>query len=183
LVEECEHYYYEGTGDANSGKNFCASDCKVGGNGLFFVSGKKICKSSCHDFTRYYYNPNNNECLETCKGLPNLEFANKVTSNTPQKCRAACDEEGNSNAYYDYGSNICITGCTQGDANKKFTINGGKVCYSSCAEIPGGEFIYEASNVCYTSPPSSSCDYYYIKANGAKQCTTINDCYNTKKYV
>ena len=183
LVEECEHYYYEGTtGTVNSGKNFCASDCND--NGLFFVSGKKICKSSCHDFTRYYYNPNNNECLETCKGLPNLEFANKVTSNTPQKCRAACDETDNSNKYYDYGSNICITGCTQGDVNKKFTINGGKVCYSSCAEIPGGDFIYEASNVCYTSPPSgsSSCAYYYIKVNGAKQCTTINDCYNTKKY-
>ena len=118
-----------------------------------------------------YFNPTNNECLETCKGLENLEFANKIESDDDQeKCRNKCNEDGNTHPYYESGTNICIGNCDTSDA-KKFRANDGNVCYSSCAEIPGGEYIYELSYLCYKSISEiseSTCQYYYIKANKDK---------------
>ena len=136
---------------------------------------KKNCEDSCTAFNKHFYS-DENECLDTCEGLPNLEFANQIDSSFPTRpCQSQCT---NSYPYYDSNTNICIQNCeTDGDLNKKYRANDGKVCYSSCAEIPGGDYIYELNYICYkTNPGSGTCDYYYIKLNGAKQCTTLSGC-------
>jgi hypothetical protein len=66
-----------------------------------------------------YYNPDTNECLETCKGLPGKEFADKIdTTYTTQPCKDSCGTN-----YHDFGSNICFTTCGDGDINKLYNID------------------------------------------------------------
>ena len=186
VVQECEHFY-----KTNGNKRTCKDECKETGSEKFFVSGKKNCEDLCDTgFNKHYYNPTNYECLDTCVGLPNNEFADKIIfqdddndgindlDNT-KPCKSECDGD----QYYDSGSYICISNCGDNDANKIYHASDGdfaKVCYSSCAEIPGGQHIYEKDKICYTSQPTS-CDFYYINTNGAKQCTTKYDCIKTGK--
>ena len=151
------------------------------------MSGTKSCENSCTAFNKYFYS-DENECLATCKGLPNLEFADAIDNTHPtQPCKAACG----STQFYDSDNNICFSSClTGGDPNKKYHAYGGKVCYSSCTQIPEGDYIYESNYVCYKSisqipNPSTYCENYYIKPNGAKQCTTRNGCisYNQTYFI
>ena len=186
LVEECEHYYYIDTSTTPNEKH-CKEECFVDTDGKFFLSGKKNCEDSCSPFHKQYYNPTNNECLDTCIGLDNLEFANKIVSSvTQEKCRNKCNESGNdNNKYYESGTNICIGSCAS-SAEKKYHALNDYVCYKSCAEIPGGEYIYEKDNICYKqisdiSSGSTVCTHYYFKTNGDKQCATESECL-TKKY-
>lgn len=182
VVEECQNFYYKvsATSESDIDKYYCVAQCKD--QGKYFINTKKKCEETCSPFHMKYFNPANNECLENCKGLEGFEFANKIASGvTQENCRNKCDESDNTNnQYYDSGTNICIGGCDTNSA-KKFHANDGKVCYSSCAEIPGGEYIYEQNYICYKSVSeipshSSSCQYYYIKANKDKQCISDNDC-------
>ena len=194
LVEECEKYYFKGTGTTttpgvgDNDKYYCTDKCYIPSDiNFYFISGKKNCENDCSIFNRHFYNPTNHECVDTCKDLQNLEFANQIVApNTQEECRVDCISNSNTKQYYDYGTNICIQQCTDNDNNKKYTkyaTDGSQyVCYSSCAEIPGGTFIYEKGNICYDSPPSGdvNCAYFYIKANNDKQCASKPDCVNKK---
>ena len=86
VVDECEHFYYKKT-VSSVNYYYCTSECKTiilegdtTNRGLFFVNGRKNCEYSCTEFNlnKLYYNPDTNECLETCKGLPGKEFADKI---------------------------------------------------------------------------------------------------------
>ena len=177
VVDECEHFYYKKT-VSSVNYYYCTSECKTiilegdtTNRGLFFVNGRKNCEYSCTEFNlnKLYYNPDTNECLETCKGLPGKEFADKIdTTSTTQPCKNSCGTN-----YHDFGSNICFTTCGNGDINKLYRIDTTDVnkyiCFSSCSEIPGGEYKYELNKKCYkssTDVPSDTCEYYYFKANG-----------------
>ncbi len=192
-MEECEHFYFQGTlntatntGVGDNDKYYCTDKCKIENViDLYYITGKKNCATDCSTFSKHYFNPNNNECLDTCKGLPGLEFANQIVApNTQEKCRSDCTSGSNTYQYHDYGSFICTYNCGYNDKNKLYTkhaTDGSQyVCYSSCAEIPGGAHIYEKGNVCYDSLPQNDadCAYFYIKANGGKQCASKVECVN-----
>jgi hypothetical protein len=154
------------------------------------LKGKKNCENSCTDFKKHFYNPNNNECLDTCKGLPNLEFVNQITSSSPSNpCKKQCDDpDDNSdvNVYYDFDSNICITKCGENNPKYIYHTTSGKMCYPSCTDIPGGSYVYESSEtetdgskICYDSKPTgNTCNYYYMKKDGTLEClgNTPNKC-------
>ena len=188
VVKECEYFYYE-EGTAPNIKKYCTSECKNSIINKYFIHSQKKCENSCIEFNKHYYDPTNNECLDSCKNLPNYEFAYQVQVSTPvQKCRQKCDlltDASGNHKYYDYDSNICINQCGQNDANKKVRANDGQICYISCDQIPGGQYIYELNNICYQNYADipSNCDYYYIKPNGIKQCTTQAKCINENIFL
>ena len=174
VVEECEHFYYKLSGTVSTvDVYYCTDKCKISTDqNYYYVDGKKNCENSCTSFNKYFYS-DQNECLDTCKGLPNLEFANQIDTNnpTPQPCQPSCS----STQFYDSDTNICLSSCGSGDPNKKYHVYNGKVCYSSCADIPGGNHIYETNFECRTT----LCQYYNVKPNGVKECIgTIDNCIN-----
>ena len=175
LVDKCDKYYYV---DDTISENICTNDCKsVTPTGLYFVSGSQKCLTSCD---KKYYDPDNNECLDSCEGRPKYKYQKKNEGSTPMECLETCPTD--SYQYHDFDSNICIQNCGEGDPNKKVHAVGKYICYTSCSEIPGGEYTYENGGVCYTSSSAlTSCDYFYLKANGDKLCTTINNCISNKK--
>ena len=188
VVKECEYFYYE-EGTAPNIKKYCTSECKNSIINKYFIHSQKKCENSCSEFNKHYYDPTNNECLDSCKNLPNYEFAYQVEVSTPvQECREKCDlltDASGNHKYYDYDSNICINQCGQNDANKKVRAKDGQICYISCDQIPGGQYIYESDNICYQNYADipSNCDYYYIKPNGIKQCTTQAECINENIFL
>ena len=135
------------------------------------LSGDKKCllKSDCFTLHKYYYDPTNNECIDSCKGRSN-PFQNPIQ--TPaQACISSCQVSGNTNQYYNYDSNICLLNCQGGDNDKLYHKDGGYICYPSCLEIPGGDYIYEFDNyICKNA--DTGCNYYYVKSNGIKRCVT-----------
>ena len=186
LVEECDKFFYSD----NYGYNNCHETCETGtGDGVkkFFVSGNKKCASSCEEFQKYYYSPDNNECLDTCKGRSNYGTQKGPTNpQTVQKCLANCvDNDGTTtNYYYNYDSNICMDYCGKDGSDKIYHVEDGYICYSSCSEIPG-DYKYEKKTTVEGSSPSiynyicsDNCNYYYLNSDGSKKCQDAIDCFN-----
>ena len=202
VVDECEHYYYSQSfaGSDPQIKYYCTKTCKpIATEGVtsletttattqYFVKGKKNCETKCDLLNKYYYNPENNECLDTCKGLPGKEFAEldsllSTASIKIYKCISSCTN------YYDYDSNICLNNCGLGNNNYLYYANSGKICYPSCKDIPGGGYKYEVEDSnhaieCYKTQ-QASCNYFYLKQDGILKCLTHTDeCENMKfKYI
>ena len=178
LIEKCEKYYYVD----NSNRNICTEACKISpGQNLFFIEGNNKCETDCINFGKNYYDPSNNECLDTCEGRNTYKFQEAITGTITSACLEVCPQSSPSLPYHNSDSNVCIASCT---GNKKYHINNEYICYSSCAEIPAAEYVYEYNDICY-SPPltiSGSCDYYYTKSDGTRKCTTKTDCINNMNF-
>ena len=60
----------------------------------FFEAGNKLCEDSCLKFGKKYYDPTNNECLDTCTRRTNMEYALQITNpNTPEPCLIKCPSD------------------------------------------------------------------------------------------
>ena len=183
LVNNCEKYYYINTEDNNY--KYCINDCKT--KDLFFLNGNKECKTDCinDNFQKYYYDPYNNECLDTCKGRPIYKYQVGYTT-TPTssiECINNCIDTTDTK-YNNFDSNICLNYCGADDSNKKYHAYDKYLCYSSCLEIPG-DYKYELKStndyICYTQyddilSASTNCPYYYIKDDGIKVCQSETEC-------
>ena len=108
IVTECDRFYYVDTDSYNK----CIDNCQniSPTPGKYFVSGNKKCLSQTEcvsEFNKYYYDPENNECLDSCKGRPTNKFQNMQTGtpSTLQQCLSICT------GFHDYDSNICINSC------------------------------------------------------------------------
>ena len=92
VVQVCPFYYYE---NAN-GNNYCTDDCQS--VHLHFAKDNKKCESSCNSFNKKYYNPKNQECLDTCSSLNDLKYSNPIITDDsatpptpiPQQCIEIC---------------------------------------------------------------------------------------------
>ena len=171
IVDECEHFYY-----AKEGYNYCTPSCKS--VALYFINTNKKCQTDCKNIPKYYYDPDNNECLDSCKGREKNKFQLAYISNPPQECLEKCP---NGKLYYDYDSNICLEHCGNDKISYKYHKDGEYICFSSCMEIQEGNYNYEKKDVntdtysCYKSPPSY-CPYYYLKEDGTRVCQNATDC-------
>ena len=188
LVNECEYFYYQ-----DGGRNYCTSACNKDKDGIhqnqYSDAKSKKCEISCLMFNpeKYYYDPDTNECLETCKGLVDKEFAYQYDGSA-HECIKSCDSlvssAPNPHSYYDYDSNICLVKCGDNDLNKKYHAMGGQICYKSCAEIPGDIYIYELIGIndykCLKKTDINDLPNHYIyypKGDGTMILTMYeNDC-------
>ena len=195
VLEECEKYYYKNfviVTPPNTGYNkyICTESCNEittadNPDGLFYISGQKNCEDSCKVFSKYYFDPSNNECLETCIGRNNLEYADDIdfssTSSQPTQCKAECDS---SSQHYNYGTKICLdtTSCDEGKFTKKE--NTKNICYDSCAEIPSSEILYEIGTECYIKTQitdfENDCKYYFKRDDNTIKCVdSLESCQNS----
>ena len=145
----------------------------------------KKCLSSCPEGT---YKLNDNKCVT----LEHVQCAFYKGDTCYTSCSDVPDEGSNSFEYHNFGSKECISGCSGNNIYIKNTVapaEDDKTCYSSCLEIPGGEYIYEVDNsdegnqnyICYSSVPTTNCVVYYQKNDGIRKCTTIPDCVGKNK--
>ena len=68
---------------------YCVDNCKIDGTlNLYFILNQQKCERECDK----YYDPTNNECLETCIGRTNLQYSNSITTpnSPPQPCLNKC---------------------------------------------------------------------------------------------
>ena len=178
VLSDCEKFYY-----TVSDIKYCTETCKE--IGKKFINGNKECKDSCYDYndstSYYYYDPTNGECLETCEGRTNLQFAVKNSNeNNPKECLNKCP----STMFYDYDSHLCFDKCGVNNVNNKYHAVNGNICYGSCKDIPGGNYIYlieysDGSTVSNykCSNLENDCNLYYTDNNGIKVCVNIGtDC-------
>ena len=84
VVEDCEKYYYE-----KDSIFYCTNNCKD--ENLYFIPNIPKCETTCSNFMKSYYNPTNNECLDTCSGLNDLIYSNQVVPGIPEECRNKCE--------------------------------------------------------------------------------------------
>ena len=177
VVEECGNYYYKNDAD-NDGHNYCIEKCadvEPTEGGYFFISGNKKCESDCSNFNmnKHYYDPDNNECLDTCKGRAK-PFQNGISTET-QKCLGSCNENDDDKHNHDFDSNICISNCGDDSSINLYHKEGEKICYPSCLSIPGGQYIYEFdNNICKAS--EEECNFYFIKNDGVRKCIDAQKC-------
>ena len=86
--------------------------------------------------------------------------------------------------FYDYDSHLCFGKCGVNNVNNKYHAVNGNICYGSCKDIPGGNYIYlieysDGSTVSYykCSNLENECNLYYTDNNGIKVCVNIGtDC-------
>ena len=185
LVRECFHFYYLKAMLVDSeNRNWCVDNCKI--VGLYFIRGNKKCYGSCNEIEIYYYDEDNNECLESCELRPDKKYSYPIQGTIPNQCLLSCDI--NQGHFHNYDSHICLTSC---DANNNYlyfkntnddTDPSRYKCFPSCLDIPplNGPtieiFRYSSmGNICsVTMPPD--CDYFYSLSDGVKKCTLINQC-------
>ena len=55
------------------------------------MSGNKECKEDCSKFSKYYYDSDNNECLDSCELRHTKQFSYPVNKNDPI-CKSACND-------------------------------------------------------------------------------------------
>ena len=186
LVEKCEKFYYVD----DKGRKICTDDCQT--HNLFFVKGNNKCETDCLLYQKNYYDPANNECLDTCEGRDPNKFQRRLPNNPTnalsclQQCYDSTATPANNYPFYDSDSNICLVLCGQDDPNKKYHAINDYACYFSCAEISYGDYLYEYNDICYPSLPTGSdinCDSYYTKSDGTKKCITKYDCINVMKFI
>ena len=89
VIQNCDKFYYEEQIEASPGVittyKYCVDNCKIDGTlNLYFILNQQKCERECDK----YYDPTNNECLETCIGRTNLEYSNSITTpnSPPQPC-------------------------------------------------------------------------------------------------
>ena len=186
LVEKCDKYYY-----VLGGENICVNACKditETTDDKYFIDGYQKCISlvNCFNSNKYYYDPDNHECIDSCKGRIIYGFQTEHPSTPTQTlaCQTGCT---GTLSYYNFDSNICLTKCGADGSNNKYHANGANICYPSCSDIPGNIYSYKtigADNVytCYTSQSDSGCTYYYYDNDGTKKCTDEKGCYD-KNYI
>ena len=176
VVEDCPKFYYEVIDDSNSPTiityKYCVDDCNSKNLNLFFNQGNNKCKASCKDFSKKYYDPTNHECLGTCLGRPNLEYAFPINANNdPQPCLEKCPSTKYFISKKDANSVItnyeCVDTCpfpnTGTSTHSKLDIKT-KECRDAC----DSNIHIEANNICYPKCDVSN-NYKYIN-------TDTNEC-------
>jgi hypothetical protein len=176
-VQKCESYYYQ----KPNAYNYCVENCqKVN---LFF----KVDNNKCIQCEKYY-DPNNNECLDTCLQRNNLEYSyplNYTTSPvTPQKCLNKCPyyfetiiNPDNSIQY------ICVDTCTDHiNPKTKECLHLQKceyeqyefenLCYPEC-EDPSFKYIDTDTNECVLSCPSYLSKVFQISSRNETKFISI----------
>ncbi|MBO6244481.1 MAG: hypothetical protein J6O41_08010, partial [Clostridia bacterium] len=150
----------------------CYTTCPSGNP--YHKYGSKECISDCptNDDYKYKKNPDDN----TCYRKEDCLFVEETDSS--KTCLSSCTGK-----FHDYDSKLCVSGCGSGGSSKLYFASDGYVCYDSCSEIPGREYIYEEADAagatnkkCYKPGTISSCDIYYKKPNGIRKCSTILEC-------
>ena len=85
LIAQCDNYYYLNEQDHY---NYCIDSCI--NQGLYFSKGDKKCQKSCSLINKSYFDPTNNECLDTCVDKVELKFALSLSHGVPQNCINQC---------------------------------------------------------------------------------------------
>ena len=109
---------------------------------LYYIAGNNKCieNTVCTSNHKYYYDPLNNECLDTCKGRQIYGTQKELDTTTLQICLSNCQENDGAEIhhfYYNHDSNICMDYCGKDGSDKIYHAEDGYICYSSCSEIPG----------------------------------------------
>jgi len=148
-----DNYYYE-----DSSEKYCVNSCQAKNKYIDF-NDKKKCISECSKTvgtqkTFYYYDPRNNECLETCIGS-GLEFAEPATNSNASPCLISNDEK-----YYFENDKLLRDSCTLYKAPSS------KICVPSCQPNEKINSNHECTNGCPSTAP-------YINDNN--ECKAIND--------
>ena len=198
VIPISDNYYYE-VENAGITTKYCVNSCKANSKYIDF-NDKKKCISGCSktvgsDTKHFFYDPRNNECLETCLGS-GLEFAYPADSE-PKSCLISNDDkcyfendkllkECNCDLYKAPNSKICVSSC---QPNEKINSNGqcSNGCPSAspyidanndCKSLTDCDYINEAGNKCL-----SSCEIgegFYIESDIRKIC--YNTCPVTAQY-
>ena len=156
IVQTCDDFYYIKKGDFHTGYRYCTPNCMLVDNTdapYFFEAGNKLCEDSCLKFGKKYYDPTNNECLDTCTRRTNMEYALQITNpNTPEPCLIKCPSDNpyfieyydnnhnkihecirtcpyNGYNYIDIKTNECLARCKTNLQNLDVTE---KFCYPKC---------------------------------------------------
>ena len=165
VVESCDDYYYNKiTNGVNS--YYCIDNCqKVN---LYFESGNK----QCIPCTKYY-DPTNNECLETCTNRINLEYAYPTDNTTPQKCLNKCPYyfETKTNSidscsnpkFINAKTKECLDNC---DTSTQYEFD--NFCYPKCTD-PNRNYINSDTNECVLSCPSNLKNIIKIATDGQRE--------------
>ena len=175
VIPISDNYYYE-----DRTTKYCVNSCQAHNKYIDFTDKKKCIdkcsKSSGENIKYYYYDPRNNECLETCVGS-GLEFA-KQASNDHEPCLITCpsaepyiDSNNNCKALADCSyiseiGNKCLTSC---DIGEGFIINeepSNKKCYKFCPN--NAQYHALNTNICIENCGVSNDNKYYI--NGETVC-------------
>ena len=120
IIKDNSNYYYFKTGpstDISANKNWYVNNCKT--INKYFLFGSKKCLDSCKDVYKYYYNPINNECLNSCELLYDMQFSYKITDGNPESCLNSCD--ASRGKYYNYNSHFCLEHCNDDNSNNKIS--------------------------------------------------------------
>ena len=210
-LEECPYYYYI---DYITNIKYCLNSCKE--QNLFFFKGEKQCYSQCEKQETatkkkyYFYDPSNNECLETCLGNKN-EYAEEPI-NQAKECLFECPQSKHYfedkkiilndclNFYYSsLNDKICVYSCDVNeyiDSNNKcvkkcpgntpyFVENINNIgldkCYSNCEEAGNQyKYIIEYNNQCVENCPDN---YYSIDNYCYPYCPIGKRFFNTNNYT
>ena len=172
IVSECEHYYYKN--ESNS-YNYCIDNCKD--MELYFIQQNKKCETSCSNpaINKHYFDPANNECLDTCVGRDNLEYAHPLDGSNPTRpciskcpnpryfinqtdsnfiihyqCEEHCPVDSSSPyKFLDIKTNECRHNCPI----EQYFINS-SICYPKCDLEKGYKFINTDTYECLKACPS-----------------------------
>ena len=195
LVRECSHFYYEDSDpfQSNIKRYWCIDNCKNTNGYKYFLRGNKQCINSCKDIHIYYYDDENNECLESCELRPGKQFSYPIISDTPTKCFSYCINSNDyTGKYYNFDSHICLARCNSNNNNylyHKFTNNENDPelyrCYPSCLDIIdryegiGEPTVYkytDSEGNCYENKPDNNCNFYFSLSDGVKKCAELAEC-------
>ena len=193
LVRECLHFYYLKLEVIESqNRNWCTDKCKNIDSltDKYFIRGNKQCFNSCKDIHIYYYDEENNECLESCELRPNKQFSYPIGDDfEPGPCYTSCiASDGSPGRYYNYDSHVCLLSCSFEGNNylyHKFSLDVSDsskyICYPSCLDIPpiiGPTIqVYRYANYddsCTEIDPE--CPFIYSLSDGVKKCTSLDTC-------
>ena len=179
IVKVCPYFYDNRTGETDPSLNqlWCVDDCYP--LGKYFLRGYKKCLVSCEEVKKYsYYDPTNNECLDSCELRYENPFVYPITT-TPQPCHSEC--VSGKGLYYSYNSHLCQEKCNEDRTDNLYYPLGEYICYASCRDIPG-DYLYRyefRNNSCTPTKhtiPSDDCELFYIKPNGLARCAIPKDC-------
>ena len=150
------------------------------------------CYESCPDNSgKTYHKYGSKECISSsdCSNSEN-KYIGGDTCYKKEECAfvdsTSCVSSCSSSQYHAFDDNECLSICP---SDKQRYANDGTynnhVCYHSCADIPGGEYIYEGKNdpICHNTHPTTGCEYYYVKLDGVRKCTTLADCVNNNNNI
>ena len=188
-LESCPDNYY--IKRYNSNQNY---KCVTLDECNFYLDD--TCYESCTDIAiagtgKIYHKYGSKECisLSDCSNSEN-KYIDGNTCYKKEECAfvdsTSCVSSCSSSQYHAFDDNECLSICP---SDKQRYANDGTdnkhVCYHSCADIPGGEYIYEGKNdpICHNTHPTTGCEYYYVKLDGVRKCTTLADCVNNNNNI